>query len=410
MKKMHFIFGLITIFALTITFTACPNMDNSDDGGGVLDYDEDAEAQLLDATFIMNTSDSKLTISTKTDGTFTATETSLSGQILNQSEGTYLRKNDLLRITDSKESHFFKVKDDNLLEPYTLNLQTAGKGYGNIKLDKSNGKLKISCKKKDWFQVGIPYSKDLADGCAYVYGNIDLWVELAIGKDIWGKDDNNVGRIGKQPYLCNLDSDHSFLLVKAQWNPGDSAEISKIVIGPKNDDGYNPYFVDSSNYKSKVPDDTNIIFDAITSTFPGNFIQSYWGYSTDLAFDSTIGKVLRFKNYSEDVHYAEANFKFNPPIDLKDKTLYMLIKGKSNLNPSDYSDLKITVCTGDGGSETYNFIPTNDEEYVVYSATNAQFWKSYDKSAAANFSNIDSLIFNMQMATYDFKIAAIYYK
>ena len=88
----------------------------------------------------------------------------------------------------------------------------------------------------------------------------------------------------------------------------------------------------------------------------------------------------------------------------------MVIKGKSNLDPSDYTDVKVTVCSGDGGSDTYKFIPGNNDEYVVYSATNEEFWTGYQKNAAADFSKIDSIVFNMAMAEYDFKIAAIYYR
>ena len=128
MKKTNLLFNFFAIIILAITITACNNGDNGDYdkdiGGGILDYDENGEEILLDETFIMNKSNSILTITTKNDGTFTAKEKNSSDELIKEFQGNYLRKNDLLRITDTKESQFFRVKDDNSLEPYTLNLET----------------------------------------------------------------------------------------------------------------------------------------------------------------------------------------------------------------------------------------------------------------------------------------------
>ncbi len=414
MKKTNLLFNFFAIIILAITITACNNGNNGDYdkdiGGGILDYDEKAEEILLDETFVMNKGNSILTIITKADGTFTAKEKSSSDE--KEFQGNYLRKNDLLRITDTKESQFFRVKDDNSLEPYTLNLETAAIGYGYLKVNKSKEKVMIKQKKdKEWFQIGIPYSKDFTDGCAYVYGSFDAWFEVAIGESLYGKDDNFVGYVQslKAPYVCNLDSKHSFVLIKGGWNKDDTGEITKIVIGPKCDEGYNPYYVDVSSYKSTVPEDATVIFDALTTDLDKNFTQPLWGYIAEKAFDSTKGLVLNFK-FGSEAYYSEAEFSFKSPINLKNKTLYIVIKGKSNLDPSDYNDVKVTVCSGDDGSDTYKFIPGNSDEYVVYSATNEEFWTGYEKNAAADFSKIDSIVFNMAMAEYDFKIAAIYYK
>ena len=419
MKKTNLLFNFFAIIVLAITITACNNGNNGDNGdydkdigGGILDYDENAEELLLDETFVMNKGNSVLTIITKADGTFTAKEKSSSNELIKDFQGNYLRKNDLLRITDTKESQFFRVKDDNSLEPYTLNLETTAIGYGYLKVNKSKEKVMIQqTKNKEWFQIGIPYSKDFTDGCAYVYGSFNAWFEVAIGENLYGKDDNFVGYVSwlKAPYVCNLDSKHSFVLIKGAWNKDDTGEITKIVIGPKCDEGYNPNYVDVSKYKSTIPEDATVIFDALTTDLDKNFTHPQWGYITEKAFDSTKGLVLRFK-FEADAYYSEAKFSFKSPINLENKTLYMVIKGKSNLDPSDNTDVKVTVCSGDGGSDTYKFIPGNNDEYVEYSATNEEFWTGYQKNTAADFSKIDSIVFNMAMAEYDFKIAAIYYK
>ena len=285
-------------------------------------------------------------------------------------------------------------------------------GYGYLKVNKSKEKVMIKqIKNQEWFQIGIPYSKDFTDGCAYVYGTFDGWFEVAIGENQWGASDNFVGYVPRlnAPYVCNLDSKHSFVLIKGGWNKGDTGEITKIVIGPKCDEGYNPNYVDVSSYKSTVPEDAIVIFDALTTKLQENFKQPLWGYIVEKAFDSIKGYVLRFK-FGAEAYYSETEFSFNKPINLQNKTLYMVIKGKSNLDPADSIDVRVTVCSGDGGSDTYKFIPNNNDEYVVYSATNDEFWTGYEKESAADFSKIDSIVINMQMAKYDFKIASIYYK
>ena len=169
---------------------------------------------------------------------------------------------------------------------------------------------------------------------------------------------------------------------------------------------------DPENITNPVPEDAVAIFNSYNLSglsLPQNFTAPSYAYSAKIVENETYGKVLSFETSGE-ANYCSAKITFDEPIDLKDKTLYMVIKGKSEIDPSSYSDMKVLLLSGEEGVETYNFIPSDDTQFKTYSATNSSFWAAYEKEAISDWSKVDSLSFNLQMANYNFQIAAIYYK
>jgi len=171
---------------------------------------------------------------------------------------------------------------------------------------------------------------------------------------------------------------------------------------------YNP-----DNYTNPVPEDAVAIYnphDFTTFSLGSNFSFNYYGYVPAIIKDETYGKVLNFARKGYD-YEGIAELQFEQPIDLTDKTLYMVIKGKSDIDNSNYTDIKVILKGQSGNSETYNFIPKDDTQYKTYSAANNQFWVAYNSSnAISDWSKIYSISFLLQAAQYDFSIAAIYCK
>lgn len=212
-------------------------------------------------------------------------------------------------------------------------------------------------------------------------------------KNDWDSTKTNAD---KSKYKCTdvRDSTRETLIVKKL---ADSTELAK---------DYNP-----DDFLNPVPEDAIAIFnphDIQDYSLPSNFSSRDEGYVTSIVDDETYGKVLYF-NRLGDFPYTHAEFHMGNT-DLKGKTLYMVLKGKSNIDNSNYTDLKVMIGNGSNCSETYSFIPKDDSKYKIYSAANNQFWAAYQRTGVSDWSNVSYLEFEFQMADYDLKIAAIYYK
>ena len=359
------------------------------------------------------------TITTKSDGTFEATTTFSDNREPNTSSGTYIIKGDLLKtkVKNSDEYEYWRIKD-NTCDLYRLDLSKAKIGWGDtVSIDAKEDKLTIiNTEANTWLQVVIPYDEELADGAAYVTGKLNATsgytgTQLAITDKPWGAKDNELTYSAKEfenEYsVINLDDKHSYLVISAGWEG--SLEISSILIGPKNERGTAK---PKEPVNIAVPEDAVAIFNSYNLSdlsLPQNFTAPSWAYSAKIVEDETYGKVLSFETSGE-ANYCSAKITFDEPIDLKGKTLYMVIKGKTEIDPSSYSDMKVLLNSGDEGVETFNFVPKDDTRFVTYSATNSSFWAAYEKEAISDWSKVDSLSFNLQMANYNFQIAAIYYK
>ena len=466
MKKTHLILGALALSAFMLTFMGCPKPNDSGFSDPIsLDSEKDTETQddetkdtqdgktedseterkFLDSEFThtQNTVDgvaSTTKITTKSDGTFVVITTYTDNREPYTTTGTYIIKSDLLKtkVKDSDYYEYWRIKD-NSFDWYTLDLSKAQNGWGDaVSIDAKADKLTITnTDSSKWLQVVVPYDEELADGAAYVYGTLNLTsgydgTQLAITDKPWGAKDNELTYFGETfQYSCgiiNLDSEHSYLVISAGWEG--NFEVSDIFIGPKNetgtanppvnngdnneDDSENTSSEENNNarFTNPVPEDATAIlnpYDFSDFYLPQSFTAPEYAYSAKIVEDETYGKVLSFET-SGQANYCSAQITFDEPINLKDKTLYIVTKGKSEIDPSSYSDLKITLSSGAEASETFNFVPTDDTKFVTYSATNTSFWAAYQKEAISDWTKIDSLSFNLQMANYNFQIAAIYCK
>ncbi len=197
-----------------------------------------------------------------------------------------------------------------------------------------------------------------------------------------------------------------FICTDTRLSTKETLIVKKIADSTEPVKEYNP-----ADYKNPVPEDAIAIFnphDFTDYNLPDNFSCIAQDYVIQIEDDETYGKVMHFNRVGK-FPSTWAEFRLSD-VNLKDKTLYMVIKGKSNSDNSDYSDLKVMVTNGSGSSETYNFIPKDDTKYVTYSASNNYFWGTYNKTAVSDWTSFGYLQFDFQYADFDMKIAAIYYK
>ncbi len=162
------------------------------------------------------------------------------------------------------------------------------------------------------------------------------------------------------------------------------------------------------NNVSSVPSDATTIFDAFELTeIPANVELPAWGgYDVTLKNDSKYKKVLDFK-YKGEGQWNCLKINFDKPINLKDKTLYIVMKGQKTETEQDQ---KVILYSGEEGSENYNFEPTDATSFIPYSAVNSDFWAAYEHDSISDWTKVDSLEISFQQADYDFQIASIYYK
>ena len=184
------------------------------------------------ATYSYKDDETSFEITTNVDGTFTSTYDG-------NPSGTYLIKDDLLKIYFEDEIHYFRILENNKIEIYSLDLTKATFGYGGDAKEIKDGKLVITNNSKDsYFQLAFPYIPELADGAAYIYSKVDptgtsIYANVGLTDAEWKSTDCPV-TIEKPLGLYNYEKGiyYSFIAINAGGWVG-TLTIDKICIGQK---------------------------------------------------------------------------------------------------------------------------------------------------------------------------------